>query len=251
MPAKSNAEWKQWGEKDPLYGVASWDKRGVNDESPWTADDFYALGASDWSDFQAQWVSYGVTPGACVEIGCGAARLTRPMAQYFEHVHGVDVAPGMLKKAQEVVNGLPVTLHLSDGLTLPLESEHADAVFSTHVFQHLDNDDDARANWREIARVLKPGGTFLIHLPVHQWPGGLESLQGVYAARRRLGDYRATRARRKMEAGKRPPIMRGQSYAWNQLEPLLEELNFVDIELRFFRVKVNSGQHAIVLGRKS
>jgi SAM-dependent methyltransferase len=251
MPAKSNAEWQKWGETDPLWGVASWDGRSAADANPWTEDEFYAMGESDWSDFLRQWSQYGVEPGVCVEIGSGAARLTRPMAGFFNHVHGVDVAPGMIAKAEPAVEGLPVSLHLSDGLTIPLDAASADAAFSTHVFQHLESQADAEANWREIARVLRPGGTFLVHLPVHQWPGGLEPLQHVYDARRRIGDVRAAQRRKKMANGGGAPIMRGQSYAWNQLEPFLERCGFENLELRFFRVSVNHGQHAIVLGRKA
>jgi ubiquinone/menaquinone biosynthesis C-methylase UbiE len=250
VPAKSNAEWKKWGEVDPLFGVASWSGRRADEDNPWTEDEFYAMGRSDWADFLKQWQSYGVTPGVAVEIGSGAGRLTAPMASFFQHVHGVDVAPGMLAKAEAVVSELPVTMHLGDGLTLPLDTASCDAAFSTHVFQHFDSAADAEANWREVARVLKPSGTFLVHVPVHQWPGGLQQLQHVFNLRRKLGDVRAAAKRRKMTKSSGAPIMRGSSYAWNELEPLLKRLGFVDLELRFFRVTINQGQHAIVLGRR-
>jgi SAM-dependent methyltransferase len=223
----------------------------VNDPDAWSDDEFYAMGESDWVDFLAQWSSYGVEPGTCVEIGSGAARLTKPMAQFFQWVHGVDVSPGMIARAEAVVEGLPVTLHHGDGLTIPLEDKSADAVFSTHVFQHLEAAADAEANWREVARVLRPGGTFLVHVPVHQWPGGLEVGQRVYDARRKLGDWRASVQRRRMQVAGGAPIMRGQSYAWGQLEPFLEDCGFENLELRFFRVRINRGQHSIVLGRKA
>ena len=53
-----------------------------------------------------------------------------------------------------------------------------------------------------------------------------------------------------MVEGKRPPIMRGHSYSWSTLEPFLQGVGFDDVELRFFRVTANAGQHAIVLGRR-
>lgn len=249
MPARSNAEWKKWGEVDPLFGVASWHDRGVEEENPWSDEEFYAMGQSDWADLLVQWQSFGLKPGVCLEIGAGAGRLTRAMAAFFDHVHGIDVAPGMLKRAETALSGLPVTMHLSDGLTIPLSDHAVDAVISTHVFQHLDQMADAHANWREMARVLKPGGTFLVHLPVHMWPAGFEAVQGAYNARRRVGDARARMRRRRMEQGKAAPIMRGQSYSWGELEPFLLDLGFVDLELRFFRMTVNGGQHAIVMGR--
>lgn len=48
---KSNAEWKQLGKEDPLYGVAAWAGKEKNGESPWTEDEFFALGESDWGRF--------------------------------------------------------------------------------------------------------------------------------------------------------------------------------------------------------
>jgi SAM-dependent methyltransferase len=250
MPAKSNVEWERWGDVDPLYGVAAWDGKGADDAEPWTDEEFYQLGETDWSNFLAHWQRYGVKPGTCVEIGCGAARLTRPMASFFEHVHGLDVSAGMLAKAATAVEGLPVTLHRTEGLAFPLPDASADAVFSTHVFQHLDNLEDAAANWRETVRVLRGGGTLMVHLPVRLWPVGLERLEVVYTAKRTLGDWRARAQRRKMLDAGGPPIMRGQSYLWSDLDDFLRELGLVDVELSVFRLGSNGGVHSVVLARK-
>lgn len=251
MPARANVEWQRWGTVDPLYGVASWQGKGATDAEPWTDDEFYRFGEADWNSFLDLWRRYGLRPGgACLEVGCGAARLTRPMAGFFGHVHGVDVSDGMLARAAPVVDGLPVTLHLTDGLVVPLADESMDAVFSTHVFQHLDTIEDAVANWREIARVLAPRGTLMVHLPVHIWPTGLEFLEAAYRARRVLGDWRARARRRKMCHSAGPPIMRGQSYLWSRLEDFLAELGLVDIQLSVLRVGSNDGAHPVVLARK-
>lgn len=250
MEAKSNHEWRKWGEVDPMYGVASWDGKEAGGPDAWDEQEFFELGRADWADLHRRWTGYGLTPGTCVEIGCGTGRMTRAMAEDFDHVHGVDVAPGMLRHAQQAVEGLDVTLHEVDGLTLPLPDSSVDAAFSTHVFQHLDSAADADANWAEIARVLSPGGTAMVHLPVHMWPGGLDPLQGVYGARRVLGDVRARIARRRMRSGG-APIMRGQSYEWSRLEKSLTGLGFVDLELLVIRMSSNGGQHSCVLARRA
>jgi hypothetical protein len=52
---KSNQEWKEWGKVDPLFAIASWKDRDKGCSNPWTDDEFYALGKSDWEDFFAQW----------------------------------------------------------------------------------------------------------------------------------------------------------------------------------------------------
>lgn len=250
MGAGSNAEWIRWGETDPYWGVASWDGKEAGSDEAWTDEEFYAMGRQDWADFRERWVRYGLDAGSCVEIGCGTGRMTRPMAADFDHVHGVDVAPGMLAEAARATDGLAVTLHQVDGLTLPLDDDSFDAAFSTHVFQHFDSPSDADANWREIARVLKPGGTMMVHLPVHYWPGGMESFQKIYEVRRKVGDFRAKMRRRKMDKGG-PPIMRGLYYEWNALDAKLVSLGFKDVELTIIRMSSNGSQHACVLARKA
>ena len=251
MVARSNQEWERWGEVDPLFGVSAWEGKGVGEAAAWTDDEFFALGEQDWADFLRRWERYGVTPGMCVEIGSGAGRMTRPMARFFEHVHGLDVAPGMLARAAEAVEGLPVTLHRVDGLSIPLPDASVDAAFSTHVFQHFDSVRDTEANWREIARVLKPGGTLMVHLPVHLWPGGLERLQAVYDVRRAFGDVRARIKRRQMVKRGAPPIMRGQCYQFSSIEACLTEAGCKDVELTLFRVSSNDSEHSCILARKA
>lgn len=246
---RSNAEWELWGEVDPLFGVASWPGRRAGEYRAWTEEEFLRLGEADWADFLRRWERYGVTLGTCVEIGCGAGRMTRALAGSFLHVHGLDVARGMLDRAAPLVEGRSVTLHLTDGLTFPLPDESMDAAFSTHVFQHLDSAEDAERTWREVVRVLRPGGTLLVHLPVHLWPGGLGRLESAYDARRALGDLRAAVRRRRMARSRRP-IMRGRSYRWDGLEALLTSLGLVDVELAVFRLTSNGGQHPCVFARK-
>ena len=52
---KSNVEWKKWGEVDPLYAVASWAGKQRGQSNPWTDEEFYELGRSDWADFVRHW----------------------------------------------------------------------------------------------------------------------------------------------------------------------------------------------------
>jgi SAM-dependent methyltransferase len=244
MSPRSNTEWERWGEVDPLWAVASWAGKEAGSESAWTEEEFYALGSQDWTDFLAHWKRYGVTPGSCVEIGCGAGRLTVAMTEFFAHVHAVDVAQGMLDRVPPLPN---VTLHKTDGLTLPLDDGSVDAAFSTHAFQHFDSTEDAQRNWREIGRVLRPGGTLMVHLPVHIAPLGLgRTMNRLQALKRRVGGVRA-QLRRKLGM----PVMRGRSYEWDALSLLLEDdLGLVDVELAIFRTSSNGANHPFVLARQ-
>jgi SAM-dependent methyltransferase len=107
----SNEEWRAWGKLDPLYGVATIPGHAKNAANPWTDESFYEIGAIDWNLFRCKWEHYGVSPGTCVEIGCGAGRLTAHLARYFRYVHGLDVSVGMIEYARPRMPA-NVSLHL-------------------------------------------------------------------------------------------------------------------------------------------
>ena len=243
--AASNIEWRQWGKDDPFYGVASWPGRQRGGLNPWTAEDFFALGRADWMDFRHRWSRYGVDVGRVIEIGCGAGRLTKAMALDFAHVIGVDVSEGMLAVARSHISEANVELRLGDGITLPVDTATADGVFSAHVFQHFESLELARVNFSEVARILKPGGTMMIHLPVILPPSGLPGILPALAARQKLSDLRAMVQRRRGA-----PVMRGLQYPWTWLRRELPTLGLADVELVIFAAKSNGADHACVFARR-
>src|SRR5688572_20780449 len=102
-PPDSNVEWSAWARKDPLYAVATAPERSRDGADPWTDEDFYALGKADWEDFRSRWEQYGLARDSCVEIGCGAGRITGPMAPHFGVVHAFDISEDMLNYARRNV----------------------------------------------------------------------------------------------------------------------------------------------------
>ena len=245
----SNTEWKQWGKDDPLWGVASWANKQRGAAAPWTAEEFYALGESDWQDFQRQWVQYGVDPQCCLEIGCGAGRITKHLAGFFNRVYAVDVSEHMIDFARQGVDRNNVEFSVIDGLHLPQKDRSVSAIFSTHVLQHLDSVDIGFSYFREFFRVLDVGGTIMIHLPLYQFPGDIsrvESLmRSLYAFYRRISGIRA-----KMRRGAGVKIMRGTPYPIQNLTRILSQLGFRNIEIRIFAVKSNEDFHSFVLATR-
>jgi ubiquinone/menaquinone biosynthesis C-methylase UbiE len=250
----TNTEWKKWGEKDPLYGVASWKGREKSGANPWTEEEFYALGQSDWQDFLAQWEKYGLERHTCLEIGCGAGRLTRQMADSFEQVIAVDVSEGMLSFARQHVPAGNVSFVLANGTQLPGEDRSVSAVFSTHVFQHFDSLQYASAYFREIQRILTPGGTLMIHMPVHQWPVN-KHLQGLFnvlmSIENRFDDADAWLRRQLIQRNLAKPIMRYRSYPLQYFYATLPQIGFADIEIKIFPVSSNQDMHPFVFARKA
>lgn len=236
---RSNIEWQSWGKSDPLYGVASLDGRNKRGPNPWTEIEFYAFGARNWAEYRRQWESFGVDRESCVEIGCGAGRITRQLGNYFQQVYAVDVSPDMIERARLNVNPDNVDFHLTDGTALPLEDESVTAAFSCEVFQHFNSPSFAENYLSEIFRVLKPEGSIMIHLPVYSWPDAMpRTFAGLYRMWR-IGDtLRAELLRALLRIGIGNPFMFGIKYEAKWLHEFLCGVGFGDIEIRFFE---NSG----------
>jgi ubiquinone/menaquinone biosynthesis C-methylase UbiE len=190
-----------------------------------------------------------------LEIGCGAGRLTQAIAHDFGEVYGLDVAEGMIDYARQHV-GANVKLFVTDGVHVPAPDQSITAVFSVIVFLHFDSNEHAAAYFEEIARVLKPGGTIMIQLPLHRWPGNVRpivrrwfaSVHQAYMALRRV---KAAYHRFWLSRDKWSPFMQSNSYGEEWLGRTLEALGFQDIETSSFRMKRAGSTYAWVFARKA
>ena len=97
-----------------------------------------------------------------LDIGCGTGALLRKAAGRFpqSELHGVDPAPEMVRMARE---GMPAGSHLDfvqgAAQDLPFSDARFDVVLSTVSFHHWG---DQAQGLREVARVLAPGGFFIL-----------------------------------------------------------------------------------------
>jgi SAM-dependent methyltransferase len=244
----SNLDWKRWGRVDPLWGALAWTGKDLGTQ-PWSDEAFYEVGRSDWADFARQWERYGVANESCVEIGCGAGRITSQLVNYFETVHALDVSEAMLNYARPRIPG--ASFYLTDGTRIPLNDNVVTAAFSCHVLQHLDSPREAVSIFLDVFRVLKPAGTMMIHLPIYRWPfdkGSFESrlLERSFGVRQWIAQQKSSAERR---VGRL--MMRGTWYQFDWLVRVLGEVGFVDIEFSTFRVTSNGDFHPFVFGRKA
>jgi len=98
-------------------------------------------------------------PTNVLDIGCGSGRLLRKVHAYWPETHllGVDPAQKMLEVARKLTP--EAHFYRGSGEALPLEDASVDLALSTISFHHWR---DQAAGVREVARVLRPGGYFLL-----------------------------------------------------------------------------------------
>jgi ubiquinone/menaquinone biosynthesis C-methylase UbiE len=98
-------------------------------------------------------------PASVLDIGCGSGRLLRKVHDYWPEAHlsGVDPAHKMLEVARQLTP--EARFSIGSGEALPLSDASVDLALSTISFHHWR---DQAAGVREVARVLRPGGFFLL-----------------------------------------------------------------------------------------
>jgi ubiquinone/menaquinone biosynthesis C-methylase UbiE len=98
-------------------------------------------------------------PADVLDVGCGTGRLLRAAATRWPTARliGVDPAEGMVAVARQLTPGAMLHRGLAEALSLPDAS--VDLALSTISFHHWR---DQAAGVREIVRVLRPGGHFIL-----------------------------------------------------------------------------------------
>jgi ubiquinone/menaquinone biosynthesis C-methylase UbiE len=98
-------------------------------------------------------------PASVLDIGCGSGRLLRKVHDSWPEAQlsGVDPAQGMLSVARQLTPEARFSMGSAEAL--PLEDASVDLALSTISFHHWQ---DQAAGLREVARVLRPGGSFLL-----------------------------------------------------------------------------------------
>ncbi len=104
----------------------------------------------------------GSPPQDVLDIGCGTGRLLETVARRWGEARltGVDASEAMVAEARRKHEGDGrFAFKRGDASALPLEAGAFDAAFSTMSFHHWG---DQAAGIREVARVLRPGGLFVL-----------------------------------------------------------------------------------------
>ena len=101
-------------------------------------------------------------PRRVLDIGCGTGYLLRQLARQCPQateLAGIDPAPSMIEAAVGLADDARLRFSTSVAERLPFPNGSFDLVVSTTSFDHWS---DQQAGLRECARVLVPGGRFVL-----------------------------------------------------------------------------------------
>ncbi|MCX7848397.1 MAG: class I SAM-dependent methyltransferase [bacterium] len=103
-----------------------------------------------------------VPKGVLLDVGCGAGTILQELSALGWQCEGIDVEPTIREK----LAAHNILVHVGDALDILRQCppEHYDAVLSCHSLEHLASPLDVV---KEIARVLRPGGQFVVTVPNH------------------------------------------------------------------------------------
>lgn len=125
----------------------------------WMAGDFGMVARTISAGAEAFVARLAVPAGAHVlDVACGTGNLSIPLARGGAIVTGVDIAPNLLVQARErsAAEGLTATFDEGDAEQLPYADASFDVVVTMFGAMFAPRPD---VTAKELARVLKPGGT--------------------------------------------------------------------------------------------
>ena len=182
----------------PILGIAralrrmrrDWDRRArenarhyvATGRREWTDTEFYESGEAElrehvYNDLGN--ICQGKDPKEMkvLEIGCGAGRMTVPLAGFFGEVYAVDISGEMVRHARHALRGFPnAHVFQNNGKDLSGLRRHwwrrwgiggklqLDFALSCLVFQHIPNRAVIESYVREVNRLLRPGGLFKLQV---------------------------------------------------------------------------------------
>lgn len=95
--------------------------------------------------------------GTLLDLGCGPGWFHHNLSSYCDHLIALDLSAAMLAQAQR--HGIADEFLQANAAEIPLPAQSVDTVFSSLMLQWCP---DPAPVFAEIARILKPGGYFVL-----------------------------------------------------------------------------------------
>jgi len=207
---KMRAEWDARARKNARHFIA-------NHNSEWTDEAFFESGRWNVAEQilnDPDNIYQGKDPKRMkvLEIGCGAGRITRALAEVFGEVYAVDVSGEMIAQAKAALADLPnAYVFQNNGTDLKVLGDlRVDFAFSFIVFQHIPSREVIYSYVREVHRLLRPGGLFKFQVEGAECSkSGSDTWNGVH-----FSDEDAVKMAEECGFEARHRIAAGSQYFW-------------------------------------
>ena len=166
--------WERLAQTDPHY----WAMRGESGKRDvWNAEGFFASGEAEIASLveYIDRIQPGLARERALDFGCGIGRVTRPLANHFGRVTGIDVSPTVIEAARRYASegnqpsgSYEYAVNLGTKLD-DLDDGSFDLVYSSITLQHIPRA-AALSYVGEFIRVLRPGGLAIFQLPARRRP---------------------------------------------------------------------------------
>jgi SAM-dependent methyltransferase len=169
--SKMRRDWDRRARENARYFV-------VTGQSEWSDEEFFESGRETMREViscDLGNICQGRDPKSMrvLEIGCGAGRVTRALAQFFGEVWAVDISSEMVRQARRAVAGFPnVHVLRNNGKDLSVlrpswierrrgaGAPQFDFAFSCMVFQHISSRAIIESYVRDVHAFLRPEALF-------------------------------------------------------------------------------------------
>jgi cyclopropane fatty-acyl-phospholipid synthase-like methyltransferase len=102
-----------------------------------------------------------------LEIGCGKGGMLNHLIEKGHEAEGIELNRNHIEESKKIYGNLPI--RKVDGKEIPYESNMFDVVVSFDVIEHIPDTD---GHLREVKRVLKKGGYYLLQSP-NKWTNSI------------------------------------------------------------------------------
>lgn len=157
--------WNKFGKTDLLWEISTEKRQRRN---KWRINEFFSSGINEIDKVIKQIKSLGIklTYKKALDFGCGLGRLTQPLTKYFDEVHGVDISPSMIERANRYnryKNKCIYHVNEKDNLSL-FKENYFDFIYTNIVLQHMEPK-YAKKYVKEFLRILSPKGLLIFQIP--------------------------------------------------------------------------------------
>ena len=147
--SQSPEEHKKWLEEQKN----TWKKRAKDYEKlDWVQKDDFLLKMIQYTEPEKDW--------AGIDIGAGTGKVASAVSKFIDTVVGIDISEEMITEANKLHRESGnISFEQGDVENLRYDKESFDMATARMVFHHVD---DCLKGMKEVFRVLKPGGHFML-----------------------------------------------------------------------------------------